>query len=150
VLRMIRDNEPRAVSAWLRCRALQVAGNGTISAALAGLAGSTNGASVPACLGDRRLLDYVGRGRADDASSAAWARLSDRPLVPSQWSRSRAYLAELGSWVIVTQGAIFASCVLVLRQGVYGQFLWWLRSTKRSRGSTQAQPVTRPAPLESR
>ncbi len=58
------------------------------------------------------------------------------------------YLAELGSWVVVTQGAIFAACVLVLRQGIYGQLLWWVRSITRGRRSTGANHSSHIAPLE--
>ena len=31
------------------------------------------------------------------------------------------YLAELGSWVTVVQGAIFVVCVLVFRRGIVGE-----------------------------
>ena len=31
------------------------------------------------------------------------------------------YLAQLGSWVLVVQGAIFVVCVLVFRRGVVGE-----------------------------
>jgi branched-chain amino acid transport system permease protein len=31
------------------------------------------------------------------------------------------YLAQLGSWVLVVQGAIFVMCVLVFRRGVVGE-----------------------------
>jgi len=31
------------------------------------------------------------------------------------------YLAEVGSWVTVVQGAIFVLCVLVFRRGIVGE-----------------------------
>jgi branched-chain amino acid transport system permease protein len=31
------------------------------------------------------------------------------------------YLAELGSWVLVAQGAVFVVCVLAFRRGVVGE-----------------------------
>jgi len=31
------------------------------------------------------------------------------------------YLAQLGSWVTITQGAIFVVCVLAFRRGVVGE-----------------------------
>jgi branched-chain amino acid transport system permease protein len=31
------------------------------------------------------------------------------------------YLAQLGGWVIVVQGAIFVICVLTFRRGVIGE-----------------------------
>jgi branched-chain amino acid transport system permease protein len=37
------------------------------------------------------------------------------------------YLAQLGSWVTVTQGFIFVVCVLTFRRGVIGELGHWLR-----------------------
>jgi branched-chain amino acid transport system permease protein len=37
------------------------------------------------------------------------------------------YLSELGSWVTVTQGAIFVLCVLLFRRGIMGELEAWLR-----------------------
>src|SRR5208282_1588080 len=31
------------------------------------------------------------------------------------------YLAELGSWVLVTQGLVFVACVLAFRRGIVGE-----------------------------
>jgi branched-chain amino acid transport system permease protein len=31
------------------------------------------------------------------------------------------YLAQVGEWVLVTQGAIFVFCVLVFRRGIVGE-----------------------------
>jgi branched-chain amino acid transport system permease protein len=35
------------------------------------------------------------------------------------------YLAQFGSWVTVTQGAIFVVCVLAFRRGIVGEFGAW-------------------------
>ena len=37
------------------------------------------------------------------------------------------YLAQLGSWVTVTQGVIFVVCVLTFRRGVVGELGHWLK-----------------------
>jgi branched-chain amino acid transport system permease protein len=37
------------------------------------------------------------------------------------------YLAQFGSWVTVTQGAIFVVCVLAFRRGIVGEFGAWRR-----------------------
>jgi len=37
------------------------------------------------------------------------------------------YLAQFGSWVTVTQGAIFVVCVLAFRRGVVGEIGAWRR-----------------------
>jgi branched-chain amino acid transport system permease protein len=42
------------------------------------------------------------------------------------------YLAELGSWVLVVQGAIFVLCVMTFRRGIVGtaSYYW----NKRQQG----------------
>ena len=37
------------------------------------------------------------------------------------------YLAQLGAWVTVVQGAIFVVCVLTFRRGVIGEIAHWLK-----------------------
>jgi branched-chain amino acid transport system permease protein len=37
------------------------------------------------------------------------------------------YLAQLGAWVTVAQGAIFVVCVLTFRRGVVGELAHWLK-----------------------
>jgi branched-chain amino acid transport system permease protein len=37
------------------------------------------------------------------------------------------YLAQLGAWVTVVQGAIFVVCVLAFRRGVVGELARFLR-----------------------
>jgi len=44
------------------------------------------------------------------------------------------YLAELGSWVTIVQGAIFVVCVLAFRRGVVGEIEAWLRRRNQDRG----------------
>jgi branched-chain amino acid transport system permease protein len=36
------------------------------------------------------------------------------------------YLASVGSWVTVVQGAIFVFCVLMFRKGIVGEFSDWI------------------------
>ena len=41
------------------------------------------------------------------------------------------YLAPLGSWVLIVQGAIFVLCVLLLRDGIMGLVSRaWLAATR--------------------
>ena len=35
------------------------------------------------------------------------------------------YLAQLGAWVLVVQGAIFVVCVLAFRKGMVGELIAW-------------------------
>jgi branched-chain amino acid transport system permease protein len=37
------------------------------------------------------------------------------------------YLAQLGAWVTVVQGAIFVVCVLAFRRGIIGELANWLK-----------------------
>ena len=37
------------------------------------------------------------------------------------------YLAQIGAWVTVVQGAIFVVCVLAFRRGVVGEIAHWLK-----------------------
>jgi branched-chain amino acid transport system permease protein len=37
------------------------------------------------------------------------------------------YLAQIGQWVLVIQGAIFVACVLVFRRGIVGELAAFLR-----------------------
>ena len=37
------------------------------------------------------------------------------------------YLAHLGAWVTITQGAIFVICVLAFRRGIVGEFANWIK-----------------------
>ncbi len=44
------------------------------------------------------------------------------------------YLADFGSWVTITQGAIFVACVLLFRKGIVGLAIerWTKRSSTAS------------------
>jgi branched-chain amino acid transport system permease protein len=37
------------------------------------------------------------------------------------------YLAQLGAWVTIVQGAIFVVCVLTFRRGLVGELGRWLK-----------------------
>ena len=37
------------------------------------------------------------------------------------------YLAQIGAWVTVVQGAIFVICVMAFRRGVVGEIAHWLK-----------------------
>jgi branched-chain amino acid transport system permease protein len=37
------------------------------------------------------------------------------------------YLAQLGAWVTIVQGAIFVVCVLAFRRGIVGELGHWLK-----------------------
>ena len=89
VLKAIRDNEPRAVSLGYRVNRYKLAVF-VLSATLAGLAGATKAIVFQLASLDRRLLDDVRRGRADDAS-----RRHGHGVRPNRGGRDHCHDAEL-------------------------------------------------------
>jgi branched-chain amino acid transport system permease protein len=41
------------------------------------------------------------------------------------------YLAQLGAWVTIVQGAIFVVCVLTFRRGIVGELMAFLKRRAR-------------------
>lgn len=126
VLRMIRDNEQRAISLGydvVRYRVLAF----TISAGLAGLAGA--GKVIVFQLASSNDLYWTVSGEVVLMTLLGGLGTIVGPVVGAVTMITiESYLAEMSSWVVVVQGVIFVICVLGLRQGVYGQLLHSLRS----------------------
>jgi len=130
VLKAIRENEPRAVSLGYRTDHYKLAAF-VLSAALAGVAGATKAivfqlASLTdvhwTMSGEVVLMTLVGgMGTIFGPVVGAFAIIT-----------MENYLAELGSWFTITQGAIFVVCVLAFRRGLIGELEAWLR---RRRGT---------------
>jgi len=125
VLKAIRENEPRAVSLGYRTERYKLAAF-VLSAALAGLAGGMKAMVVRnasltdvywAMSGEVVLMTLVG-GMGTVFGPVVGAII----IISMQF-----YLAELGSWVTIVQGAIFVVCVLAFRRGVMGELEAWLR-----------------------
>ena len=125
VLRAIRENESRAVSLGYRVDRYKVLAF-TMSAALSGLAGATKtivfqGASLTdvhwSMSGEVLLITLLG-GLGTMFGPVVGALI----VVAMQ-----AYLASLGSWVLVAQGTIFVACVLLFRRGIVGELAHKLR-----------------------
>ena len=119
VLQAIRENEPRAISLGYKADHYKLIAF-VLSAALAGLAGGTKSlvfqlASLTdvhwATSGEVILMTLLG-GMGTIFGPVAGAVL----LVALE-----NYLAQLGSWVTVAQGAIFIFCVLLFRRGLFGE-----------------------------
>jgi branched-chain amino acid transport system permease protein len=125
VLKAIRENEPRAVSLGYRTEQYKLAAF-VLSAGLAGLAGATKAivfqlASLTdvhwSMSGEVVLMTLLGgMGTIFGPVVGAFAIIT-----------MENYLAELGSWFTITQGAIFVVCVLAFRRGVIGELEAWLR-----------------------
>jgi len=119
VLKAIRDNEPRAVSLGYKTDHYKLIAF-VLSAALSGLAGSTKAlvfqlASLTdvhwTMSGEVVLMTLLG-----GLGTVFGPVLGAGVLVALQ-----NYLAQLGAWVTVVQGAIFVICVLTFRRGVIGE-----------------------------
>src|SRR5262245_52751944 len=119
VLKAIRENEPRAVSLGYKPDQYKLIAF-VLSAALSGLAGGTKAIVFQlASLTDvhwtmsgevvlMTLLGGLGTVFGPVAGALVVVALEN-------------YLAQLGAWVTVVQGAIFVVCVLTFRRGVVGE-----------------------------
>ena len=119
VLKAIRENEPRAISLGYDTDRYKLLAF-VLSAGLRRPGRRDQGAGVPARLADRRALDDVGRGRADDAARRhghVFGPVVGAAIIITMQN----YLAQLGAWVTVVQGVIFVICVLAFRRGVVGE-----------------------------
>jgi len=125
VLKAIRENEPRAVSLGYKTDRYKLVAF-VLSATLAGVAGATKAivfqiASLTdvhwTMSGEVVLMTLVGGlGTIFGPVSGAFA------IVGMQ-----NYLNALDQWVIVIQGGIFVSCVLLFRRGIVGELAHLLR-----------------------
>jgi branched-chain amino acid transport system permease protein len=131
VLKAIRENEPRAISLGYNTDRFKLLAF-TLSCALAGLAGGTKAfvfrlASLTDVTwqmsGEVVLMTLVG-GIGTILGPIAGAAV----IVGMQ-----NYLATLGEWVLVIQGAIFVACVMLFRRGIVGEVREAWR--RRARGS---------------
>jgi len=125
VLKAIKENEPRAISLGYHVDRYKLAAF-VLSAGLAGLAGATKAivfqlASLTdvhwSMSGEVVLMTLLGgMGTIFGPVVGAFAIIT-----------MENYLAELGSWFTITQGAIFVVCVLAFRRGLLGELEAWLR-----------------------
>jgi len=119
VLKAIRENEPRAVSLGYAADHYKLIAF-VLSATLSGLAGSTKAlvfqlASLTdvhwSMSGEVVLMTLLG------GLGTVFGPVVGAVIVISLEN----YLAQLGAWVTVVQGAIFVLCVLTFRRGVVGE-----------------------------
>jgi branched-chain amino acid transport system permease protein len=119
VLKAIRENEPRALSLGYDVNRYKLLAY-VLSAALAGLAGATKAlvfelASLTdvhwTMSGEVVLMTLLG------GLGTVFGPVVGALIIVAMEN----YLAQLGSWVTVTQGVIFVICVLTFRRGVVGE-----------------------------
>jgi branched-chain amino acid transport system permease protein len=125
VLKAIRENEPRATSLGYRTDDYKLIAF-VISATLAGIAGGT----LAIVFGIATLTDVNFTTSGDVVLMTLLGGLGTifGPVVGALViTAMENYLAQFGSWVTVTQGAIFVICVLAFRRGIIGELSARLR-----------------------
>lgn len=119
VLKAIRENEPRATSLGYRTDDYKLVAF-ILSATLAGVAGGTKAlvfgiATLTdvhwAMSGEVVLMTLVG------GLGTVFGPVVGAAVIVTMQN----YLAEMGAWVTVIQGAIFVACVLAFRRGIVGE-----------------------------
>jgi branched-chain amino acid transport system permease protein len=119
VLAAIRENEPRAISLGYKVNQYKLIAF-VLSAGLAGLAGGTKAlvfqlASLTdvhwGTSGEVILMTLIG------GMGTVFGPIAGAVFLVALEN----YLAQLGSWVTVTEGAIFVVCVIAFRRGIFGE-----------------------------
>lgn len=125
VMKAIRENEPRATSLGYRTDDYKLMAF-ILSSALAGVAGATKSlvfgiATLTdvhwAMSGEVVLMTLVG------GLGTVFGPVVGAAVIVTMQN----YLAEMGAWVTVIQGAIFVACVLAFRRGILGEIAALLR-----------------------
>jgi branched-chain amino acid transport system permease protein len=125
VLKAIRENEPRAISLGFDTDRYKLLAF-VLSAALAGLAGGTK--ALVFQLASLTDVHWTMSGEVVLMTLVGGLGTVFGPVVGALVIVAMAnYLAQLGAWVTVVQGAIFVVCVLTFRRGVIGEIAHWLK-----------------------
>jgi branched-chain amino acid transport system permease protein len=131
VIKAIRENEPRAISLGYRAERYKLLAF-VLSAALAGLAGSTKALVLQ--LASLTDVDWTTSGQVVLMTLVGGAGTLLGPVVGAfVIVTMENYLAQMGSWVTIIEGVIFVVCVLTFRSGVVGVLMPYL--------TTRAQPA---------
>jgi branched-chain amino acid transport system permease protein len=125
VLKAIRENEPRAISLGYKVDHYKLVAF-VLSAALSGLAGATK--TIVFQLASLTDVHWTMSGEVVLMTLLGGLGTVFGPAVGAfVIVGMQNYLAELGSWVQVVQGAIFVVCVLAFRRGAVGELARMLR-----------------------
>jgi branched-chain amino acid transport system permease protein len=133
VLKMIRENEPRAISLGYDVDRYKLLAF-VLSAALAGLAGALK--CVVMGLASLTDVDWTMSGEVILMSLLGGVGTFLGPAIGAGLVISlQDFLADkVGAWVTVIIGAIFVLCVLAFRKGIVGEVLAW-RDRRKARGA---------------
>jgi branched-chain amino acid transport system permease protein len=125
VLKAIRENEPRALSLGYDTARYKLLAY-VLSATLAGLAGATK--SLVFQLASLTDVHWTMSGEVVLMTLLGGMGTIFGPVIGALIIISmQNYLAQLGAWVTVVQGAIFVVCVLTFRRGVVGELANYLK-----------------------
>lgn len=134
VLAAIRDNEPRAISLGYKVQRFKLLAF-VLSASLTGLAGGTKVLIFQLA----SLTDVNWHMATEVVLMILVGGLGTitGPLVGATVMLAmQEYLAPLGEWVLVIQGALFVIAVMTFRKGMVGEInAWKLRKLERARDS---------------
>jgi len=119
VLKAIRENEPRALSLGYKPDQYKLMAF-VLSAALSGLAGSTK--AIVFQLASLTDVHWGMSGEVVLMTLLGGLGTVFGPVIGAfVIVGMQNYLAQIGSWVTIVQGAIFVICVLTFRRGVVGE-----------------------------
>jgi branched-chain amino acid transport system permease protein len=141
VLEAIRDNEPRAISLGYRVQRYKLM-IFTLSATLSGLAGGLK--AVVFQVASLTDVNWSTSGEVVLMTLVGGMGTLTGPIVGAAVMISiENYLAVMGGWITVLQGAIFVACVLAFREGIVG-FVARLSPQKRLAGTALRADVGPP------
>ncbi|MGZ6132339.1 MAG: branched-chain amino acid ABC transporter permease [Myxococcaceae bacterium] len=119
VLKAVRENEPRAVSLGYKSDHYKLIAF-VLSAAISGLAGGTK--SIVFQLASLTDVHWATSGEVILMVLLGGLGTVFGPIVGAVIVIVvESYLAQLGGWVTVVQGALFVVCVLAFRRGIIGE-----------------------------
>jgi branched-chain amino acid transport system permease protein len=125
VLKAIRENEPRAISLGYKADQYKLIAF-VLSTALVGLAGGTK--TLVFQLASLTDVHWTMSGEVVLMTLLGGLGTVFGPVVGAFIVIAlENYLAQLGAWVTVVQGAIFVVCVLTFRRGVVGELARLIR-----------------------
>jgi len=136
VLKAIRENEPRAISLGYNVERYKLLAF-VLSAALAGLAGSTK--AIVFQLASLTDVEWQASGEVVLMTLVGGLGTVFGPIVGAVVVETmQTYLSQYaGEWVQVIQGVIFVIVVLLFRRGIVGELLAYWHRRKNAAAATQ-------------
>jgi branched-chain amino acid transport system permease protein len=141
VLRAIRENEARATSLGYKVDRYKLLAY-VLSATLSGLAGATN--ALVFQLAALNAVHWTMSGEVVLMTLVGGLGTIFGPVVGALVVLAMEnYLAQLGAWVTIVEGAVFVVCVLTFRRGIVGELAAFLARPVRLKLKLVVEP---PAP----